>query len=68
MQWDMDRVLSQYEKDFIPQHFSLLKTLLEVLSGTDAVENLNKFEVWYDAAPIPFEGWPDFDIGFCLKR
>ena len=35
MQWDMDRVLKQCEKDFMPQHISLLKILLDVLSGTD---------------------------------
>ena len=64
MQWDMDRVLSQYEKDFPLQHISLLQTLLEVLSGSDDEGQLNKFEVWQKTAPIPFEEWPDFDIVF----
>jgi hypothetical protein len=61
MQWDMDRVLTQFEKDFIPQHFRLLNVLLEVLSGADAEGRLNNFEVWQDASPIPFEEWPDFE-------
>ena len=64
MQWDMDRVLTQFEKDIMPQHISLLKILLDVLSGADDEGRLNNFEVWHDAAPIPFEEWPDFDIIF----
>lgn len=64
MQWDMERLLSQYEKDFPPQHISLVETLLEVLSGSDDEGQLNKFEVWQKTAPIPFEEWPDFDIVF----
>jgi hypothetical protein len=64
MQWDMERLLSQYEKDFPLQHISLVQTLLEVLSGSDDEEQLNKFEVWQKTAPIPFEEWPDFDTVF----
>jgi tetratricopeptide (TPR) repeat protein len=64
MQWDMDRVLLQYEKDFMPQHLSLLKALLEVLSGKDEVENLNIFEGWQKTVPVPFEACSDFDVIF----
>jgi hypothetical protein len=62
MEWDMDRVLSKYEKDLVPPHISLLKTLLEVLTGSNEDRDLNKFEEWHKAVPIPYETWSDFDI------
>jgi hypothetical protein len=64
MYWEMDRIVTQNEKEVIPQHLCFLRSVLEVISGADEEVNLNKLEIWKDAAPIVFEEWPDFDIVF----
>jgi hypothetical protein len=64
MDWEMDCLLNQYEKEVLPQHICLLRGLLEVVSGKDDDIKLNEFEIWRDASPIVFKEWPDFNIVF----
>jgi hypothetical protein len=64
MQWDMDRLLSKFEKDLSPGHNFFLKALLKTNSGAEDDALLNQYEPWAKATPIDSESWPDFDVKF----
>ena len=62
MQWDMERLLSKFEKDLHPGHIFFLRALLKTNSGEDEEGLLNQYEPWAKATLIDSESWPDFDI------
>jgi hypothetical protein len=64
MEWDMERLISMYEKDINPQKSFLLRALLRVINNIGDEGPLNEIESWQKSVPIDFEEWPDFDIVF----
>jgi tetratricopeptide (TPR) repeat protein len=64
MEWDMERLISIYEKDINPQKSFLLRALLRGINNLGDEGPLNEIEAWQKSVPIDFEKWPDFDIVF----